>query len=118
MKLSARIARRTIKARRISLPTRVEVRRTLVRPHSIASHLISSGISPSVAAGMAGSISSVAKRMGILPLVGRTRRTAAGSVRKERIVHRYNSAQAITLVAAYRPRKPEYKTAAQIFLSV
>lgn len=115
MNARARAARRTIRDQIKNLPSRVEARRARTRPHSLTSHLISSGADPKTAATMAGSLHTVAKRLGLVPLKGRTERTASGSVKRERVVHRYSETQMALIMAAYKPRKVEYKMVADQF---
>lgn len=116
MNTRARTARKIIKSRK-NLPTRVQVRRSIVRPHSIASHLIRSGVSTETASGMAGSLSTVAKRLNLVPLAGRTRRTSSGRVRTEVRVNRYTDSQILVILGSYKPRKTEYKAARDLYLT-
>lgn len=82
------------------------------RPRSITTHLLAAGFDTDTAAGAAGSMRSVAKRLGIKPVVARSRRTSQGWSRKVRNVFRYTRAQIAAIAAAYRPRKAEYKAVA------
>ncbi|MGW3024487.1 hypothetical protein [Streptomyces sp. NPDC001221] len=110
-----RATRRALRAvlRRRAAETRLvaSVRR---RPRSITTVAIAAGIDRDTASGCANGLRSVAKRLGVTPaLTARTRRTACGGrARQTHTVHRYTLAQVAQLVAAYRPRKAEYVTAA------
>lgn len=86
------------------------------RPRSLATVAVASGVTKDVAAGVANGLRSVAKRLGLTPAEqARTRRTVAGGRgRKTRTVAHWTLAQIARLVAAYRPRKPEYVAAAAL----
>jgi hypothetical protein len=65
-----------------------------------------------VAQGVASGLRTVAKRLGVEPVkVKRTHRTAQGRADRLHRVGHYSRAQVLTLAAAYRPRKPEYRQA-------
>ncbi|MEH0627876.1 hypothetical protein [Streptomyces stelliscabiei] len=83
------------------------------RPRSLATVAIAAGVDRDTAAGTANGLRSVAKRLGVTPAEqARTRRTVAGGrARQTRTVSRFTLAQVTGLVAAYRPRKPEYRAA-------
>jgi hypothetical protein len=83
------------------------------RPRSIATVAIAAGVDRDTATGCANGLRSVAKRLGITPaLTARTRRTACGGrARQTRTVYRFTLRQVAALVAAYRPRKAEYRAA-------
>lgn len=110
-----RTTRRTLRAtlRRRAAATRLAAscRR---RPRSLATVAIAAGVDRDTAAGTANGLRSVAKRLGLTPAESaRTRRTVAGGrSRQTRTVSHYTVAQVARLVAAYRPRKSEYVTAA------
>lgn len=86
------------------------------RPRSLATVAIAAGVDRDTAAGTANGLRSVAKRLGLTPAEqARTRRTVAGGrARQTRTVSHYTVAQVARLVAAYRPRKTEYVTAAAL----
>jgi hypothetical protein len=75
---------------------------------------VAAGVAKDTAGGIANGLRSVAKRLGLAPAAtARTRRTVAGGrARRTHTVTRWTLAQVARLVAAYRPRKPEYKAAA------
>ncbi|MFF2385144.1 hypothetical protein [Streptomyces sp. NPDC058108] len=83
------------------------------RPRSLATVALAAGVTKDAAAGVANGLRSVAKRIGLTPAAtARTRRTVAGGrARQTRSVTRWTLAQVARLVAAYRPRKVEYKAA-------
>ncbi|MEU3546306.1 hypothetical protein [Streptomyces longwoodensis] len=83
------------------------------RPRSLATVAIAAGVAKDVAAGVAGGLRSVAKRLSLTPAAtARTRRTVPGGrARRTHPVTRWTLAQVARLVAAYRPRKAEYVTA-------
>jgi hypothetical protein len=83
------------------------------RPRSLATVAIAAGVDRDTAAGTANGLRSVAKRLGLTPAESaRTRRTVAGGrARQTRTVSRYSLGQVCTLLAAYKPRKPEYRAA-------
>ncbi|MBM7092806.1 hypothetical protein JTP67_30745, partial [Streptomyces sp. S12] len=74
---------------------------------------IAAGVAKDTAAGIAGALRSVAKRLALTPAVtARTRRTVAGGrARRTHTVTRWTLAQVARLITAYRPRKAEYKAA-------
>lgn len=86
------------------------------RPRSLATHLIAAGVDRDDIAGAASGLRSVAKRLGVVPAVtGRTHRTVhGGRSHATHNVYRYTAAQVARIVSAYRPRKAEYKVAAQM----
>ncbi|WP_411091389.1 hypothetical protein [Streptomyces sp. 049-1] len=86
------------------------------RPRSLATVALAAGVAKDTAAGVANGLRTVAKRLGLTPAAtARTRRTVAGGrARKTRTVTRWTLGQVARLVAAYRPRKAEYKTAAAL----
>ncbi|MFD5862640.1 hypothetical protein [Streptomyces chartreusis] len=83
------------------------------RPRSLATVAVAAGVAKDTVAGVANGLRSVAKRLGLSPAEqARTRRTVAGGRgRKTRSVAHWTLAQVARLVAAYRPRKAEYKAA-------
>ncbi|MFC8408527.1 hypothetical protein ACFUG9_33930 [Streptomyces griseoincarnatus] len=83
------------------------------RPRSLATVAIAAGVAKDTAAGIANGLRSVAKRIGLAPAAtARTRRTVAGGrAHRTHAVARWTLAQVARLVAAYRPRKAEYKAA-------
>ncbi|WP_234376943.1 hypothetical protein [Streptomyces sp. TP-A0356] len=74
---------------------------------------IAAGVDRDTATGCANGLRSVAKRLGVPPaLTVRTRRTACGGrARQTHTVYRYTLRQVAQLVAAYKPRKPEFVAA-------
>lgn len=112
-----RATRRTLRAtlRRRAAATRLAAscRR---RPRSLATVAIAAGVDRDTAAGTANGLRSVAKRLGVAPAESaRTRRTVAGGrAHQTRTVSHYTVAQVARLVAAYKPRKAEYVTAAAL----
>lgn len=83
------------------------------RPRSLTTVAIAAGVAKDTAAGIAGALRSVAKRLALTPAVtARTRRTVAGGrARRTHTVTRWTLAQVARLITAYRPRKAEYKAA-------
>lgn len=83
------------------------------RPRSLATVAVASGVTKDVAAGVANGLRSVAKRLGLTPAEqARTKRTVQGGhTRKSRAVGHWTLAQIARLVAAYKPRKPEFVSA-------
>lgn len=83
------------------------------RPRSLATVAIAAGVTKDAAAGVANGLRSVAKRLGLAPAAtARTRRTVAGGrAHQTRTVTRWTLAQVARLVAAYKPRKPEFVAA-------
>lgn len=83
------------------------------RPRSLATVAVAAGVAKDTVTGVANGLRSVAKRIGLAPATtARTRRTVAGGrARRTRSVARWTLAQVARLVAAYKPRKPEYKAA-------
>jgi hypothetical protein len=86
------------------------------RPRSLTTVAIAAGVDRDTAAGCANGLRSVAKRLGLTPAqTARTRRTVnGGRARKTRTVFRYTLAQVRRLLAAYKPRKAEYVSAAAL----
>jgi hypothetical protein len=113
-----RTRRVAARKRRAVLRTRAAANRLaascLRRPRSLATHAIAAGVDRATAAGVASALRTVAKRLGIEPaLTARTRRTVKGGrASQTHQVYRYTRAQVAAIVAAYRPRKAEYKAAA------
>lgn len=109
-----RAARRALRA---TLRTRATAGRLTSschrRPRSLATVALAAGVAKDAAAGVANGLRSVAKRLGLAPAAtARTRRTVAGGrAHQTRTVTRWTLAQVARLVAAYRPRKPEFKAA-------
>ncbi|MCX4699549.1 hypothetical protein [Streptomyces sp. NBC_01373] len=110
-----RATRRTLRAtlRRRAAGTRLTAS-CHRRPRSLATVAIAAGVAKDSVTGVANGLRSVAKRIGLAPAAtARTRRTVAGGRgRRTRSVARWTLAQVARLVAAYKPRKPEYKVAA------
>ena len=109
-----RATRRVLRAtlRRRSAETRL-VASCRRRPRSLATVAIAAGVAKDAATGVANGLRSVAKRLGLAPAAtARTRRTVAGGrAHKTRSVSRWTLAQVARLVAAYKPRKPEFVAA-------
>lgn len=109
-----RATRRTLRAtlRERSAATRLAAscRR---RPRSLATVAIAAGVDRDTATGTVNGLRTTAKRLGLVPAeTATTRRTVAGGrARKTRTVSHYTVAQVARLVAAYKPRKPEYVAA-------
>lgn len=84
------------------------------RPRSLATVAVAAGVAKDTITGVTNGLRTVAKRLGLVPAAtARTKRTVAGGrARRTRAVTRWTLAQVARLVAAYKPRKPEYKTAA------
>lgn len=84
------------------------------RPRSITTVAIAAGVDRDTASGCANGLRSVAKRLGVTPAAtARTRRTVQGGrARRTHSVAHYTLRQVAELVAAYRPRKAAYVTAA------
>ncbi|MPY37262.1 hypothetical protein FNH09_40475 [Streptomyces adustus] len=80
------------------------------RPRSLATVALAAGVAKDTATGVANGLRSVAKRLGLTPAEqARTRRTIAGGrAHRTHSVARWNLGQIRTLLAAYRPRKPEF----------
>lgn len=104
--LRAALRRRTAENRLVA-----SVRR---RPRSLATVAIAAGVDKANASGVANALRSVAKRIGLAPaLTARTRRTVTGGRSHcSHTVSRYTLHQVRTLIGSYRPRKPEYRAAA------
>lgn len=83
------------------------------RPRSLATVAIAAGVEKDVATGCANGLRTVAKHCGIAPAqTARTRRTVVGGrAHRTHTVGRYTLGQVSRLVAAYKPRKPEYRAA-------
>lgn len=108
-----RVLRATLRRRAAATRLAASCRR---RPRSLATVAIAAGVDRDTAAGAANGLRSVAKRLGLTPAESaRTRRTVAGGrAHQTRTVSHYTVAQVARLVAAYRPRKAEYVTAAAL----
>ncbi|MCX4858972.1 hypothetical protein [Streptomyces canus] len=102
--------RATLRARSASTRLTASCRR---RPRSLATVAIAAGVDRDTATGTANGLRAVAKRLSVTPTeTARTRRTVAGGrARKTRTVGHYTVAQVARLVAAYKPRKPEFVAA-------
>ena len=83
------------------------------RPRSLATVALAAGVDKTTASGCANGLRTVAKRCGIAPAqTARTRRTVAGGrAHRTHTVGRYTLGQVARLVAAYSPRKAEYRAA-------
>jgi hypothetical protein len=103
--LRAELRRRASGARLVSSVHR--------RPRSLTTVAIAAGVDRGTASGCANGLRSVAKRLGVTPAeTARTRRTVhGGRAHRSRSVSRYTLGQVRTLLAAYRPRKTEYRAA-------
>ncbi|MFI9598918.1 hypothetical protein ACIHCX_03385 [Streptomyces sp. NPDC052043] len=105
------------RTRRAALKARATANRLVAsckrRPRSIATHLIAAGVDAQTASGAASGMKAAAKRIGLAPAqVARTRRTTAGGrARITRTVTRWTRNQLRRLLAAYNPRKAEYRAA-------
>lgn len=110
-----RTTRRSLRAtiRRRSAETRLAAscRR---RPRSLATIGLAAGVAKDTVTGIANGLRSVAKRIGLVPAArARARRTVAGGrARRTHTVSHYTLPQVCTLIAAYSPRKAEYRAAA------
>lgn len=112
--------RATRRALRVELRRRCTSTRLVAscrrRPRSLTTVAIAAGVDRDTATGCANGLRSVAKRLGVEPAQSaRTRRTACGGrARRTHRVYRYTLTQVRRLVAAYKPRKPEYRAAAAL----
>lgn len=106
-----RVLRATLRRRSAETRLAASCRR---RPRSLATVAIAAGVDRDTATGCANGLRTVAKRCGITPAeVARTRRTVAGGrAHRTHTVGRYTLGQVARLVAAYSPRKAEYRAAA------
>lgn len=105
---------RSIKARRTIRERSAQTRLTasLNRGRALATHLLAAGIDADTAKGVANGLRSVAKRLHITPVrVTRTRRTLNGRDGHGHRVQHFTTGQVRLLVAAYKPRKAEFKAA-------
>lgn len=86
---------------------------SLRKGRSLATHVVAAGVAnPETVKGVANGLRSVAKRIGVEPAkVARTHRTTDGRSSRLRKVNHYTAAQVARIVAAYNPRKQEYKAA-------
>jgi hypothetical protein len=107
---SNRSRRATVKARSTASRLAASCKR---RPRSIATHFIAAGVDPEIAGGAASGMKAAAKRIGLTPaLVARTRKTVKrGRAWITRTVTRWTRRQLPALIAAYSPRKAEYRAA-------
>ncbi|MFJ4623036.1 hypothetical protein [Streptomyces sp. NPDC088812] len=109
-----RTTRRTLRSelRRRSAATRLAAS-CHRRPRSLATVAVAAGVAKDTAAGIANGLRSVAKRLSLAPAAtARTKRTVAGGrARRTHNVTRWTLRQICTLLAAYKPRKPEFKAA-------
>ena len=105
-----RVLRATLRARSAGTRLAASCRR---RPRSLATVAIAAGVDKATASGCANGLRTVAKRCGIAPAAtARTRRTVAGGrSHRTHTVGRYTLGQVARLVAAYSPRKAEYRAA-------
>lgn len=112
-----RVLRSTLRVRAAGNRLTASCRR---RPRSLATVAIASGVGKDVAAGVANGLRSVAKRLGVTPAAtARTRRTVAGGrAHQTRTVTRWTLAQVARLVAAYKPRKPEFAAAVALIAAL
>lgn len=83
------------------------------RPRSLATVAIAAGVDRATASGTANGLRSVAKRIGLAPAeIAHTRRTVhGGRANRTHAVSRFTLGQVQLLIRAYKPRKPEYRTA-------
>ncbi|WP_405671473.1 hypothetical protein [Streptomyces sp. NBC_01530] len=109
-----RATRRTLRAtlRRRAAGTRLTAS-CHRRPRSLATVAVAAGVAKDTVTGVTNGLRSVAKRIGLTPAAtASTRRTVAGGrARRTRAVTRWTLAQVARLVAAYKPRKPEFVAA-------
>lgn len=112
-----RVLRSTLRVRAAGNRLTASCRR---RPRSLATVAIAAGVTKDAAAGVANGLRSVAKRIGLTPAANaRTRRTVAGGrAHQTRTVSRWTLAQVARLVAAYRPRKPEFVAAVALIAAL
>ncbi|MEU0783254.1 hypothetical protein ABZ341_16985 [Streptomyces sp. NPDC006173] len=112
-----RVLRSTLRVRAAGNRLTASCRR---RPRSLATVAIAAGVTKDAAAGVANGLRSVAKRLGLAPAAtARTRRTVAGGrAHQTRTVSRWTLAQVARLVAAYRPRKPEFVAAVALIAAL
>lgn len=94
-------------------------RRDAKRPagtHTLATHLIRSGVERETATGVAGALRSKAKSLGIGPVyTGRTFVPPCGDAGKPRYM--FTAAQVRVMVVAYSPRGEKQKAAKALFLA-
>ncbi|MGX9887325.1 hypothetical protein [Streptomyces sp. NPDC002276] len=105
-----RVLRATLRARSAETRLAASCRR---RPRSLATIGLAAGVAKDTVTGVANGLRTVAKRLGLAPAAtARTKRTVAGGrARRTHSVGRYTLPQVCTLVAAYSPRKAEYRAA-------
>ncbi|MFH9938521.1 hypothetical protein ACH4OT_04260 [Streptomyces murinus] len=113
--------RRTRRANRRSLRTTLRRRAAANRlaascrrrPRSLATVAVASGVAKDIVTGVANGLRSVAKRLGFIPAEqARTKRTVAGGRgHRTRSVAHWTLGQVRALIAAYKPRKPEFVAA-------
>lgn len=108
MTKTSRLRRRIVAER--SAATRLT--RSLRRGRSLATHAVAAGVDAATAAGVAGGLRTVAKRIGVEPVkVVRTHRTTEGRAPRLRKVNHFTAAQVDVLLRNYKPRKAEFKAA-------
>lgn len=104
MNAKARAARQTLRQRSTA-------NRDARRPHTLASHLLIRGASPSDANCVAGALRGKAKTLGITGRRSLVCKTSAGKLPKrapKRPCTRYTDRQFLTLIAAYNPRAARF----------
>lgn len=104
MNAKARTARQTLR-------TRTRANRDARHPHTLASHLITRGATPSDASCVAGALRGKARALGITGRRSLTSKTSAGKLPKrapKRPCIRYTDRQFLTLITAYSPRAARF----------
>ncbi|MFP3991047.1 hypothetical protein U9R90_26975 [Streptomyces sp. E11-3] len=102
----ARTNREASRARRAATTA---ARRVRTGPRSLTTHIIATGAPLNVVTGAAAALRTQARKAGIQGRAARIRRTINGRARHAVTVYRYTAEQVAQIVAAYKPRKPEYK---------
>lgn len=105
MNANARTNRRTIRDRTRTHRAAARLRRRGTA--SLTTHALATGLTPTEARSVAGTLRKTAAKLG---LIGSRHRVHAG--RRMRTTTRYTPAQVAAMAVAYRPRKAAYKIAA------
>lgn len=107
MNATARTARRILRDRRRTQRATARIRRN--HTATLTTHGIATGLTRKQAASMATTLRRTAHKLGI---TGAPARTHAGRHMRDALT--YTPAQVATIATTYKPRKPEFKTAAAI----
>ncbi|MFZ3557137.1 hypothetical protein [Streptomyces sp. BH055] len=111
----ARANRAATRARRAQTQA---ARRIRTAPRSLTTHIIATGAPMDVVSGAAAALRTQAKKAGVKGRAARIRRTLNGHARRTVTVYRYTAAQVAEIVAAYKPRKTEYKAVRAALLAI